>query len=265
MDKKLSAHFCHHLCCHQGLRDWGKQREGHIPMTTSSCFCPGLAVCTAPGWGPPAAAPLPRSPVTLDRLCRMPFHREWLNTRCACTGLLRKGENSWSYAANHVIPEIKRIFPSIFSLAVRLSKLDRTKTWKVCPWDVLRCEMPTASRSSSDTCLGNSTWKQTKAVKVRVWNAPAESRRLFSKGNALTIGTSKWQRGKLCSSPSHVLPEMWEVWSLLWWISTCYTCQRGHSEVQWEGWGRKGTLPPLLPQMQLHGAFIPLQWHPNPC
>lgn len=192
------------------MRGWGKQREGHILMTGSSCFCPGLAVCTAPGWAPPAAAPLPCSPVTLDRLCRVPSHWEWLNTHCACTGLLRKGENTWSYAANHAIPEIKRIFPSFFSLAARFSKLGRAKVWKVCLWDISRSEMPTAIHSSSDTCLGNSTWKQTKGVKVRVWNAPAESRWLFSKGNALKIDMSKWQRGELCSSPSHVLPVMWK-------------------------------------------------------
>lgn len=56
-----------------------------------------------------------------------------------------------------------------------------------------------------------------------------------------------------------------EVWSLLWWISTCYACQRGHSKVRLEGWGRKACSFLSFHRYSCTEHFSPLQWHPNPC
>lgn len=120
---------------------------------------------------------------------------------------------TWSYyAATNIIPGLSQILPSLFSPAGRLNRCGRTEAWKVCPWEKSINYLETwdansyEPHSSSDTCLGKSTWKQIEVVKVSVWSAKVESRQLFSKWNMVKMGTSKRWHGKLHSSASCGLP-----------------------------------------------------------
>lgn len=108
--------------------------------------------------------------------------------------------------------------------------------------------------SSFCTCLGNSTSKQTKTIKVRECEMP--------KQRAGSCSESEMQWKRVCpndcvialhSSPSHGGALMWKPFSCLWQISTGKACASGCSEVClcWPRWGGLS----LLPQGQLPDAF----------
>lgn len=135
---------------------------------------------------------------------------EWISsTHWACMELLR--DYLILLRCNQHYTWIKSNSP-LFSPAGRLNRCGRTEAWKVCPWEKSINYLETwdansyEPHSSSDTCLGKSTWKQIEVVKVSVWSAKVESRQLFSKWNMVKMGTSKRWHGKLHSSASCGLP-----------------------------------------------------------